>query len=164
MIGCVSCSEPEIPKYDFTFALRMSIRTALKYTERFKGITTILRTFSPGHFENGGWNAGGSCTRTSPLHELADAYKLISTYNVTMELRGVQLEELERAKRRRVKERRLLALDVTRAMLVRPDGHPDVHFGNVWKKGSHDCVHWCMPGPVDAWNDLLFATLVKGTV
>ncbi|WOH05547.1 hypothetical protein DCAR_0624966 [Daucus carota subsp. sativus] len=161
LIGCVSCNEPDIPKHDFTFAVRMSMRTALKYTERFKGITTVLRTFSPGHYENGNWNSGGSCTRTSPLHELADA-KIMRSYNVSMELRGIQLEELERAKRREIKERRLLALDITRAMLMRPDGHPDTHFPGVGR-GSHDCVHWCLPGPIDAWNDLLLATLLKET-
>ncbi|KAJ6887169.1 hypothetical protein NC651_027500 [Populus alba x Populus x berolinensis] len=44
-------------------------------------------------------------------------------------------------------------------MLMRPDGHPNSYWGNKWMKGYNDCVHWCIPGPIDAWNDFLIALL-----
>lgn len=162
LLGCVTCDEPNIDKFDFEFALRMSIRTALKYIkdgEKFKGTTTVLRTYSPVHFENGKWNTGGNCKSTSPLHDLDG--NTVTFYNESMTMRGVQLEEMERVKKSGVKDRRFEALDVTKAMLMRPDGHPDSHYGKVWMKGYHDCLHWCLPGPIDAWNDLLVAVLLK---
>jgi hypothetical protein len=52
---------------------------------------------------------------------------------------------------------RLRLMDVTRMMLLRPDGHPDRHgHGGGEHDGFEiDCLHWCLPGAIDVWNDLL---------
>jgi hypothetical protein len=49
-------------------ALRAAFRTALGAVASHKGFRgkAILRTLTPAHFENGGWNTGGDCVRTSP--------------------------------------------------------------------------------------------------
>lgn len=52
-------------------------------------------------------------------------------------------------------------LDVTPAMRLRPDGHPDEHWKNEWMPGYHDCVHWCLPGPIDTWNELLLELIKR---
>lgn len=28
-------------------------------------------------------------------------------------------------------------------------------------KDYNDCVHWCLPGPIDVWNEFLMAILEK---
>jgi len=35
-------------------------------------------------------------------------------------------------------------------------GHPS-RYGKVVDKNVtvSDCVHWCMPGPIDTWNEFL---------
>lgn len=56
-------------------------------------------------------------------------------------------------------------LNVTRLTNFRKDGHPSVYGKNIMggKKVStrkQDCSHWCLPGVPDAWNELIYATLV----
>ncbi|KAJ4960120.1 hypothetical protein NE237_020030 [Protea cynaroides] len=159
LIGCVFCYEANITDYGLGFAVRRVFRTALQYINNCKDckdLLVLLRTFSPAHFENGTWNSGGNCNRTSPLKE--EETRLEGT---EWELRSVQLEEVERARKEGEKRKKIGALDVTRAMLMRPDGHPGDHWNNKGMEGYNDCVHWCLPGPIDAWNDLLLAVLSR---
>ncbi|XP_039019646.1 protein trichome birefringence-like 37 [Hibiscus syriacus] len=46
-------------------------------------------------------------------------------------------------------------LDITMLSLLRKDGHPSIYDG---KKGN-DCSHWCLAGPHDTWNQILYALL-----
>ncbi|XVF58128.1 hypothetical protein PTKIN_Ptkin07bG0038000 [Pterospermum kingtungense] len=49
------------------------------------------------------------------------------------ELRSFQMEEIEKVRTEGSKKgKRFGVLDVTRAMLVRPDGHPAEFWGNKW--------------------------------
>ena len=47
--------------------------------------------------------------------------------------------------------------------MMRLDGHPGSYWHNKRKKGYNDCVHWCMPGPIDYWNNFLMAVMRKET-
>ncbi|KAL8162150.1 hypothetical protein V2J09_013639 [Rumex salicifolius] len=155
IIGCVYCSEPDVKTLTLNDALRMALNTALSYIDNCDecgDVLTILRTFSPAHFENGSWDTGGNCNRTSPYG--TDQMDNIGKFE--MELRSLQMKELEN-----VKKKRFVGLDVTKAMLMRPDAHPSSYWGNKWMKGYNDCVHWCMPGPIDVWSDLLMAVLQR---
>ncbi|XP_059670200.1 xyloglucan O-acetyltransferase 4 [Cornus florida] len=158
--GCVYCTEPNVTDLGLGFAIRMSFRAALNYINNCKECKvtlTLLRTFSPAHFEGGAWDTGGSCNRTSPQRE--GEVKLVGH---ELELRKIQVEEIERIKEKGKKRgKRFDVMDVTRAMLMRSDGHPGSNWGNKWMKGYNDCVHWCLPGPIDAWNDFLMAILRK---
>lgn len=158
LVGCVYCNEPNVTSYGPEHALRMSLRAALGHInkcEECTGMTTLLRTFSPAHFENGTWDTGGACVRTRPYGEGE-----IDLGSSEWAFRNIQMEEMARAEGvRRERGRRFAALDVTRAMLMRPDGHPGEHWGNKWMRGYNDCVHWCLPGPIDVWSDFLMAAL-----
>nr|VDD19426.1 unnamed protein product [Brassica rapa] len=151
--GCQYCSLPnttELPlHYGYTKALRTSLRGIL---ENFTGLA-ILRSFSPQHFEGGPWNKGGNCVRTRPyrrnetIPEVAD-----------LKIHDIQLEEF-RAAEEGVKKKglRLRLMDTTQAMLLRPDGHPGRygHLQTAEVSSRNDCIHWCLPGPIDTWNDIL---------
>ncbi|KAI3970546.1 hypothetical protein MKX01_024193 [Papaver californicum] len=158
-IGCIYCNEPNVPDLGVPFAVGKAFGSVLEYIndckECNKGLVTLLRTFSPAHFEHGSWRGGGTCNRTSPYTE--EQVKLAST---EMDVRSVQVKEFEKIKKR-TKGKRFEILDITRAMMMRPDGHPDLHWDNQYMKGHSDCVHWCLPGPIDIWNDLLMAVLQK---
>ena len=57
---------PEVP---VSGAVRAAFRTALgaiAAREGFRG-KALVRTVTPAHFENGEWNTGGDCVRTSPF-------------------------------------------------------------------------------------------------
>ena len=158
LIGCIYCQEPNVTDLGPGLAIQRAFRTAFKYINDCKncfGILTLLRTISPSQFENGTWKTGGSCVRTSPLapEEIQDAG------GADMEYRNIQMAEIESARKRGEKiGNRFDVLDVTGAMLMRPDGHPGLHWRNK-KKGYSDCVHWCLPGPIDVWNEFLLEVL-----
>ncbi|CAN0925583.1 Xyloglucan O-acetyltransferase 1 [Linum grandiflorum] len=50
---------------------------------------------------------------------------------------------------------------------MRPDGHPGAYmhpfpFANgVRERVQNDCVHWCLPGPVDTWNEILLQVMKR---
>nr|CAN78560.1 hypothetical protein VITISV_013946 [Vitis vinifera] len=79
------------------------------------------------------------------------------------DMRRVEVEEVEAAKANteQFPGFRVEALDVTKLSLMRPDGHPGPYmhpfpFANgVKDRVQNDCVHWCLPGPVDTWNQIL---------
>jgi hypothetical protein len=56
-------------------------------------------------------------------------------------------------------------VDVAALANLRPDGHPGPYmhkdpFGGGGRV-PNDCVHWCMPGPVDTFNEFLLQTLLR---
>lgn len=59
-------------------------------------------------------------------------------------------------------------LNITQLSEYRKDGHPSI-YRKQWEPltkeqqdnpGSYaDCIHWCLPGVPDVWNQLLYAYL-----
>lgn len=159
IVGCLYCPESNITHLTSYFSYRRAFRTAFRAInslENFKGIT-FLRTFAPSHFEGGYWDKGGDCVRKRPFKR---AEVRLEGYN--LEHYKIQIDEIkiaERLGRRRGLKFRLF--DVTQAMLLRPDGHPSKygHWPQENVTLANDCVHWCLPGPVDTWNDFLIEML-----
>ncbi|GAA0145136.1 hypothetical protein LIER_36079 [Lithospermum erythrorhizon] len=142
LLGCVHCNDSNVTNLSLTFGITKIFRTALNFINSCKdcksGLVTFLGTFSPAHFERGAWNSGGYCNKTSP------SKRQLTLGGFDLEIRTAQV------------------VDVTKAMIIRPDGHPNSHWGNQWNKGINDCLHWCLPGPIDLWNEFLLALLKKG--
>ncbi|KAJ7563424.1 hypothetical protein O6H91_03G109600 [Diphasiastrum complanatum] len=44
-------------------------------------------------------------------------------------------------------------LDITPMSELRADAHPSISAGKL----HEDCMHWCLPGVTDFWNDMFFA-------
>ncbi|KAL3526675.1 hypothetical protein ACH5RR_011331 [Cinchona calisaya] len=158
LIGCYACNKKKIKGltmyYGYKMAFRKAFRTLLNF-DKFKGVT-ILRTLSPQHYENGEWNKGGTCLRKRPM--LKNEMRL-EEYN--FKLYSAQVEELISAEKvGMTKGLKFWILDPTEMMVLRPDGHPN-HYGHG--PGANitnaDCVHWCLPGPIDTWNEVLLQML-----
>ncbi|XP_018446998.1 protein trichome birefringence-like 21 isoform X2 [Raphanus sativus] len=153
--GCQYCALPNTTQlplyYGYTKALRTSLRAIL---ENFKGLA-FLRSFSPQHFEGGPWDKGGDCVRTRP-------YRRNETIpeGADLKIHDIQVEEFRAAEEEMKKKQglRLRLMDTTQAMLLRPDGHPG-RYGHLQTAAEvslrNDCIHWCLPGPIDTWNDIL---------
>lgn len=163
LIGCLYCPEKNVTHRTLNFSYRWAFRTALRAINAAKGFrgTVFLRTFSPSHFEGGAWDNGGDCVRTEPFRRNETALEYY-----TLDMLNIQVEELGIARRSGRKRggdggRSFRVLDATRPMLLRPDGHPGKYgrWAVVNQTFSNDCVHWCLPGPIDAWNDLLLELL-----
>ena len=85
------------------------------------------------------------------------------TRTVEWAIRNAQVEEANRAQNESSHkgQMNLEILDITEAMSMRPDAHPGIHWNNKWMRGYSDCSHWCLPGPIDMWNELLLSVLKK---
>ncbi|KAK7316231.1 hypothetical protein VNO77_35093 [Canavalia gladiata] len=159
IVGCHFCHLKNVTDLTKFYGYRKAFRNAFKAInslENFKGIT-FLRTFAPSHFENGLWNQGGNCLRTKPFRSSE-----IQLQDTNLELYMIQLEEFKIAEKEgRKKGLKFRLLDTTQAMLLRPDGHPS-RYGH-WPHENvtlyNDCVHWCLPGPIDTWSDFLLEML-----
>ena len=159
IVGCCDCLLKNVTDLTTYYGYRQVFRTAFKAInslQNFKGVT-FLRTFAPSHFENGTWNKGGHCVRSKPFKN--NDIRLEST---NLELYMIQLEEFKIAKKEgRKKGLEFRLFDTTQAMLLRPDGHPSIygHWPHEKVTLYNDCVHWCLPGPIDTWNDFLLEML-----
>ncbi|XP_073010102.1 xyloglucan O-acetyltransferase 3-like isoform X2 [Typha latifolia] len=158
IIGCVNCREENLTDFGIPYAVKRVINKALESINECKecdGLVTFLRTYTPSHFENGSWFNGGYCNKTQPLDE-----NELNLYSIDWELRKIQLEEIKRVKEENGSKKFEL-LDVTKAMMLRVDGHPGANYDKRWVRNANDCLHWCLPGPVDMWNDLLLQLLTR---
>ncbi|GMH28821.1 hypothetical protein Nepgr_030664 [Nepenthes gracilis] len=165
ILGCHYCPKKNLTELGSEFAYRKSIRSVLNFisTSHHKGLI-FFRTSTPDHFEGGEWFNGGACNRTSPFKEgeteLKDLHKL---------LRRIEIEEFEKAVTKASENGvNLKLLDITQLSLLRPDGHPGPYrFLHPFAKDRNaqilnDCLHWCLPGPIDSWNDVIMEMVVNG--
>lgn len=106
-------------------------------------LKAFLRTISPRHFVNGDWNTGGSCNNTVPLAGGSEVSQDGSSDPVP-----------EAA----VKGTRVKLLDITALSQLRDEGHVSKYTVKAIL-AVHDCLHWCLPGIPDAWNEMLYAQL-----
>ncbi|KAL9152050.1 hypothetical protein ABFS82_11G093200 [Erythranthe guttata] len=151
-VGCRYCQLPNLTDLPATYAYRRVFRTALRSIAervRFNGVA-IVRTYAPSHFEGGLWDAGGNCVRQRPYRRNETELE-----GSDLGMYEAQLEEFMAAAAGAKKRFRLM--DTTAAMQLRPDGHPS-RYGH-WPEEKvglyNDCVHWCLPGPIDTWADFL---------
>lgn len=106
-------------------------------------LKAFYRSISPRHFANGDWNTGGSCNNTTPMSigkELSQEQS--SDFTAASAVRGTGVK----------------LLDITAISQLRDEGHIS-RYSLTAAPGVHDCLHWCLPGVPDTWNELLFAQI-----
>ncbi|OWM76363.1 protein trichome birefringence-like 14 isoform X2 [Punica granatum] len=106
-------------------------------------LKAFFRTISPRHFANGEWNTGGSCDNMTPLSKGSTVSKDESSDIV-----------VESA----VQGTRVKILDITALSELRDEGHI-ARFSVKATEGIQDCLHWCLPGIPDTWNEVLCAQI-----
>lgn len=137
-----------------------TILTSIASHPNYTGLT-ILRSYSPDHYEGGAWNTGGSCTgKEKPL---APGELVENSFTDIMHKK--QIAGFDRAIKKATDKSKLKLMDITEAFGYRHDGHPGPYRSldpnKLTKRGPdgkpppQDCLHWCMPGPVDTWNELV---------
>ncbi|XP_022734408.1 protein ALTERED XYLOGLUCAN 4-like isoform X2 [Durio zibethinus] len=168
ILGCHYCPRLNHTEIGFYDVMSKAIKTALKTIIERKGangngVDVFLTTFSPSHFE-GEWDKAGACPKTKPYKE---GEKMLEGMDADM--RAIGVEEMEAAKiyAKQFGGLRLEILDVSKLSLMRPDGHPGPYmypfpFANgAQQHVQNDCVHWCLPGPIDTWNQILLEVIRK---
>eukprot|EP00262_Sarcandra_glabra_P000893 TRINITY_DN10938_c0_g2_i2.p1 TRINITY_DN10938_c0_g2~~TRINITY_DN10938_c0_g2_i2.p1 ORF type:complete len:155 (-),score=19.66 TRINITY_DN10938_c0_g2_i2:335-799(-) len=144
---------PVLPPIPPAVGLDMTLKHMIMFVERRTRPSTLkfFCTQSPRHFEGGDWNHGGSCQRVQPLlPEQVEQLFSLESNGTNVEVRLVN-EHLYKA----LKGSSFRMLDVTHMSEFRADAHPSTAGG----KKHEDCMHWCLPGIADSWNDLLVANL-----
>ncbi|CAH8262203.1 unnamed protein product [Arabidopsis lyrata] len=150
---------PILPPIPPAAGLDQVLNNMVNFVEKTKrpGGIIFFRTQSPRHFEGGDWNQGGTCQRLQPLLP-GKVEELFSVRNngTNVEVRLVNQHLYSSLKSRSA----FHVLDITRMSEYRADAHPATAGG----KNHDDCMHWCLPGITDTWNDLFIATLhtIKG--
>ncbi|KAH1251545.1 Protein trichome birefringence-like 24 [Glycine max] len=158
ILGCHSCPKRNLTELGFNFAYRKALKFVMNFivTSNHKGLI-FFRTFTPDHFENGEWFSGGTCNRTAPIKEGEMEMKYLNKM-----LREIELEEFGKAASEASKNGvNFKLVDFASLSQLRPDGHPGPYrqFHPFEKdpnaKVQNDCLHWCLPGPIDSWNDII---------
>lgn len=106
-------------------------------------LKAFFRTLSPRHFFNGDWNSGGSCDNNIPLSNGSEVV-LEGSMDLTVEsaLEGTKIK----------------ILDITGISQLRDEAHISRYIKRRILNAS-DCLHWCLPGVPDTWNELLVAQI-----
>ena len=134
--------------------------TAMATHLNYSGLT-IVTTYSPDHYENGAWNTGGSCTgKVRPLKP-----GKIVEHEYTNAMHDKQATGFYKASKKITNNSKMKLMDITEAFKYRHDGHPGPYRSpdpnKITKRGPNgrpppqDCLHWCMPGAVDTWNEMM---------
>uniref|UniRef100_A0A7C9ABS3 Uncharacterized protein n=1 Tax=Opuntia streptacantha TaxID=393608 RepID=A0A7C9ABS3_OPUST len=104
-------------------------------------LKAFFRTISPRHFFNGEWNTGGTCENTTPLARGSEVKQEESSDQVIASA---------------VRGTRVNLLDITALTQLRDEGHISRYRVKA-SAGGQDCLHWCLPGIPDTWNEILAA-------
>ncbi|XP_027060995.2 protein trichome birefringence-like 41 [Coffea arabica] len=107
----------------------------------------FFQLVSPSHYDGRDWNqpeARNCADQTEPV--------LGSVYPGGLPpARGLQKEALSLIKKP------VTLLDITHLSQFRKDGHPSI-YGQDGRSGM-DCLHWCVGGVPDIWNEILYNLL-----
>ncbi|KAL5723605.1 Xyloglucan O-acetyltransferase 1 [Ranunculus cassubicifolius] len=166
LLGCHYCPDLNYTQIGFYDVFRKAFNTTLKAITDRRGnnaVDVILTTFSPAHFE-GEWDKAGACPKKEPLKEGEKNLEWMDA-----EMRKIGVEEIEKAKENAagLTKLRFQALDVTSLSNMRPDSHPGPYmnpfpFANgVTDRVQNDCVHWCLPGAIDTWNEIMLEVIKR---
>jgi hypothetical protein len=122
---------------------------------RYPGLV-VLRSTSVAHFEGNPWDKGGVCKKTRPYSDPDGSMPLPwgAQHILDIQKRALHNALLLRGNASRPA---LKLLDVTHNTLLRPDAHPSQYRIQSSSEPRNDCVHWCMPGAIDSWNQLMLA-------
>ncbi|KAI7742797.1 hypothetical protein M8C21_028422 [Ambrosia artemisiifolia] len=130
---------------DTANAKKLTIYSIVKWVNgqlpKYPGLKAFYRSISPRHFFNGDWNSGGTCDSTIP-----GALEVLKN------------ESSDSVASAAVKGTDVKLLDITALSEVREEGHISRYTIRP-TPGMQDCLHWCLPGIPDTWNELLFAQI-----
>ncbi|XP_038987392.1 protein trichome birefringence-like 14 isoform X2 [Phoenix dactylifera] len=126
-------------------ARNLTVYSVIKWLDaqlpQHRQLKAFFRTISPRHFVNGDWNTGGSCDNTIPL---AGGSEVLQDGSSDTVAEGA------------VRGTRVKLLDITALSQLRDEGHISKYSIKA-STGVHDCLHWCLPGIPDTWNEILYA-------
>lgn len=128
-------------------AKNLTVYSVVKWLDlqipKYPGLKVFFRTISPRHFANGDWNTGGHCDNTAPLASGSEVSQEESSDAVVQDA---------------VKATKVALLDITALSQLRDECHIS-KYSVTAANDMQDCLHWCLPGVPDTWNEILYAQI-----
>ncbi|CAN1254247.1 Protein trichome birefringence-like 23 [Linum perenne] len=159
VVGCHFCpAGKNLTDTGFVFAYEKALSFAMNTIvgSKHKG-QIFFRTSTPDHFQNGEWHNGGTCPQTEPGKK------------GEFELKRVELAEFDKVSAKVIESGvNLKLIDFTNLLLTRADGHPGAYreFQPFAQDKNatvqNDCLHWCLPGPIDYFNHVIMEMVASG--
>ncbi|XP_042470611.1 protein trichome birefringence-like 14 isoform X1 [Zingiber officinale] len=125
------------------FAVHSVIKWLDSQLQHLPRLKAFYRSISPRHFFNGEWNSGGTCDNIRPL-----AGGSTVSQNAANNVAALSP----------VTGTRVVLLDITGLSQLRDESHIS-KYSSKGTPGIQDCLHWCLPGIPDTWNEVLAAQL-----
>ncbi|KAK1414345.1 hypothetical protein QVD17_30089 [Tagetes erecta] len=154
-----------IKEYDVTTAYKIAMETWAKWIEtsiKPHNQKVFFMTMSPTHLWNWEWKTGDGGNCFSESQPIQRPYWGTGS---NLDIMGIVKDVLGRL---RVNVR---VLNITQLSEYRKDGHASVYGERKGKlltkeqrldpKNFADCIHWCLPGVPDTWNEILYAVLLQ---
>ncbi|KAI9102160.1 hypothetical protein K1719_023670 [Acacia pycnantha] len=163
LVGSFEDEAKEIVEVSTEDAYRMAMKSMLRWVRLNmdpKKTRVFFTTMSPSHGKSIDWGGeeGGNCYKETRMIE-NDTYWGSDCRKSVM---GVIGEVLRKTKVP------ITLLNITQLSSYRKDAHTSI-YKKQWSPltpqqlanpvSYADCVHWCLPGLQDTWNELLFAKL-----
>ncbi|XP_047963262.1 protein trichome birefringence-like 31 [Salvia hispanica] len=154
-----------VQEYDVTTAYRLAMETWANWVDSRINPETqkiFFATMSPTHLWSWEWKPGTDGNCFSETHPIEGPYWGTGS---NLDIMGVVEDVLGRLKVN------VTVLNITQLSEYRKDGHPSIFGERKGKlltkeqrsdpKNYADCIHWCLPGVPDTWNEIFYALLLQ---
>ncbi|GAB4849407.1 Protein trichome birefringence-like 31 [Ancistrocladus abbreviatus] len=165
LINATFGSPPEVREYDVTTAYRVALQTWANWLDSSinpQKQKVFFMSFSPTHLWSWEWNPGSDSNCFNESYPIQGPYWGVGTSVDMMKIVQDTLEGLKTD---------ATFLNITQLSDFRKDAHTSVYTERKGKlltkeqradpKNFADCIHWCLPGVPDTWNEILYAHIIQ---
>ncbi|KAF8411031.1 hypothetical protein HHK36_003570 [Tetracentron sinense] len=164
LINATRGSPYNVQEYNVTTAYRLGLNTWAKWIESNINPQTqkvFFMSLSPTHLWSWEWKAGSDGNCFNETHPIQGSYWGTGSSRDIMRILQNVFEEMKID---------VTFLNITQLSDFRKDGHTSVYterrgklLTNEQKSDPNtyaDCIHWCLPGVPDTWNEILYTYLL----
>ncbi|KAJ8755072.1 hypothetical protein K2173_016687 [Erythroxylum novogranatense] len=154
-----------IKEYNVTTAYRLALETWANWLESNinpRKQKVFFMSMSPTHLWSWEWRSGSDGNCFNELYPVQGSYWGTGSNPQIMNIVGRVLKEMKF---------NVTFLNITQLSEYRKDAHTTVYGERKGKlltkdqrsnpKSFADCIHWCLPGVPDTWNEILYAFLLQ---
>ncbi|XP_020224732.1 protein trichome birefringence-like 31 [Cajanus cajan] len=165
LINATYGSPHQVKEYNVTTAYKLALETWANWLEsNIKPLTqkVFFMSMSPTHLWSWEWKPGSNENCFNESHPIQGPYWGTGSNLEIMKILHDALQVLKID---------VTLLNITQLSEYRKDAHTSVYGerkGKLLTKEQRanprdfaDCIHWCLPGVPDAWNEILYAYLFK---